>query len=104
MKAASTVLTGGLGRRTERQRALILPTGMSLRQMRCGFQVARGQRDDSIPMDELAVETAICTLPFGPLDPANALDNRQPCGDLNACDLRNKDVVTGLITLCIPRL
>src|SRR6266446_6738130 len=27
MKAASTVLTGGLGRRTERQRALILPTG-----------------------------------------------------------------------------
>ena len=26
MKAASTVLTGGLGRRTERQRALILPT------------------------------------------------------------------------------
>src|SRR6266446_4171910 len=28
MKAASTVLTGGLGRRTERQRALILPTGM----------------------------------------------------------------------------
>ena len=28
MKAASTVLTGGLGRRTARQRALILPTGM----------------------------------------------------------------------------
>ena len=27
MKAASTVLTGGLGRRTARQRALILPTG-----------------------------------------------------------------------------
>ena len=26
MKAASTVLTGGLGRRTARQRALILPT------------------------------------------------------------------------------
>ena len=78
--------------------------GMGLRQMRCGFQVARGQRDDSIPMDELAVETAIFTLPFGPLDPANALDNRQSCGDLNACDLRNKDAVTGLITLCIPRL
>ena len=33
--------------------------GMGLRQMRCGFQVARGQRDDSIPMDELAVEPAI---------------------------------------------
>src|SRR5437660_4667907 len=77
---------------------------MRLRQMRCGFKVARGQRDDSIAMDELAVETAIFTLPFGPLDPASALDNRQPCGDLNACDLRDKDVVTGLRTFCIPLL
>jgi hypothetical protein len=59
---------------------------MGLRQMRCAFQVARGQRDDRITMDELAVETVICPLPFGPLDPANALDNRQSCGDLNACD------------------
>jgi hypothetical protein len=78
--------------------------GMGLRQMRCGFQVACGQRDDHITMGELAVETAIFTLRFGPCDPANALDNRQPCGDLNACDLRDKDVVTGLRTLCIPRL
>ena len=78
--------------------------GMDLRQMRCGFKVARGQRDDSITMHELAVETAIFPLPFGPLDPANALDNRQSCGDLNVCDLRNKEAVTGLITVWLPRL
>ena len=62
---------------------------MRLRQTRCGFQVACGQRDDRIAMDELAVETAIFTLPFGPLDPANTLDNCQPCSDLNAGDLCN---------------
>ena len=77
---------------------------MSLCQMCCAFKIARGQRDDRIAMDELTVKTAICTLPFGPLDPTHALDNRQPCGDLNACDLRNKDVMTGLSTFCILRL